>query len=110
MSILRRVLDSGKPVIVAGVLIHFCMLLSLQWGFLNPLFDDAVHRSGQGADFYSVVQAGHNLLDGVSIYSTKPVEQIVPYYNPYRYHPFVAYTVGVLSAAVRPTLPTFFGF
>jgi hypothetical protein len=102
MLLLRRTLDSGKPFLVAGALVHLCMLLSLQWGFLNPLFDDAVHRSGQGVDFYSVVQAGRNLADGVSIYSTKPVEQIVPYYNPYRYHPFVAYTIGVLSAALRP--------
>lgn len=101
MSIIRR-FQSARSVLVAGVLVHFCMLLSLQWGFLNPLFDDAVHRSGQGVDFYSAVQAGRNLLDGVSIYSTKPIEQVVPFYNPYRYHPFVAYTVGVLSSVLRP--------
>lgn len=104
MAFFRRSLESGTPVLVAGVLFHLFVLLSLQWGFLNPLFDDAVHRAGQGVDFYSVVQAGQNLVDGVSIYSTKPVEQVVPYYNPYRYHPFVAYTVGLCLIMVRPDI------
>jgi len=104
MSFIRRSFESGRPILVAGALVHLCVLLSLQWGFLNPLFDDASHRSGQGADFFSVVQAGRNVVDGVSIYSTKPVEQIVPYYNPYRYHPFVAYTVGLCSTALRPDI------
>ncbi len=96
--------ESGKVILVAGVLVHLCMLLSLQWGFLNPLFDDAEHRSGQGVDFYSVVQAGKNLVDGVNIYSTKPAEQIVPYYNPYRYHPSIAATIGLLSLPLRPDI------
>lgn len=104
MSSLRFGFESGKGILVAGISVHLCMLLSLQWGFLNPLFDDAVHRSGQGVDFYSVVQAGKNLVDGVSIYSTKPVEQIVPYYNPYRYHPFVAMTIGLVSILLRPDI------
>ena len=104
MSSPRLGIESGKVILVAGVLLHLSMLLSLQWGFLNPLFDDAQHRSGQGVDFYSVVQAGKNLVDGVSVYSTKPVEQIVPYYNPYRYHPFVAGTIGLLSILLRPDI------
>ncbi len=104
MSFIRRSIEAGRPVLLTGILFHGCVVLSLQWGFLNPLFDDAVHRSGQGVDFYSVVQAGHNLSDGVSIYSLKPVEQIVPYYNPYRYHPFVAYTAGMFFALFRPDI------
>ena len=104
MSLLRRSFESGRPILAAGVLVHLCVLCSLQWGFLNPLFDDAEHRSGQGADFYSIVQAGQNLVDGANIYSTKPLEQVVPYYNPYRYHPFVAYTIGLLSIVLRPDI------
>lgn len=104
MSNLRRGLETGTAILVTGAAIHLCMLLSLQLGFLNSLFDDAVHRSGQGVDFFSVVQSGRNLLDSVNIYSLDPIRQIVPYYNPFRYHPFMAYSVGLLSSLVRPEI------
>lgn len=78
------------------------MLLSLSTGFLNPLFDDAMHRSGKGVDFFAVHQAGQNVIDGADIYSTDPVRQVVPFYNPYRYHPFVALTIGVLARMLPP--------
>ncbi len=102
MTILRRGITSGTAMLLAGMLIHASMLVSLRFGYLNPLFDDAMHRSGQGVDFFSVVQSGRNLTDGISIYSLEPAQQIVPYYNPYRYHPFVALTIGILSTTVPP--------
>jgi len=61
-----------------------------------------MHRKGRGADFYAVMQAGQNFSDGISIYSTSPRQQIVPYYYPYRYHPFVAYTFGQLALLATP--------
>jgi hypothetical protein len=88
-------------ILIPAALISCLMLGSLSFGILNPLFDDAMHRTGRGADFFAVYQAGTNLIDGVSIYSTAPVRQEVPYYYPYRYHPFVALTVG-LSAQLLP--------
>jgi hypothetical protein len=95
-------LQADSIILLVAAALHCIMLLSLAFGFLNPLFDDATHRSGQAADFFAVYQAGTNLVDGVSIYSTTPVRQGVPYYYPYRYHPFVAATIGV---AVQPLLP-----
>jgi hypothetical protein len=88
-------------ILIPAALISCLMLGSLSFGLLNPLFDDAMHRTGKGADFFAVYQAGTNLMDGISIYSTAPVRQEVPYYYPYRYHPFVALTVG-LSAQLLP--------
>lgn len=96
---LRRV---DKVVLLGCTLAFSFMLLSLSVGLLNPLFDDAMHRAGKGADFFAVYQAGTNLLDGVSVYSTKPVHQEVPYYYPYRYHPFVAATIGLASQLLPP--------
>lgn len=93
---------SENIILIAAVALHCCMLLSLGLGFLNPLFDDATHRSGQAADFFAVYQAGTNLIDGVSVYSTSPERQSVPYYYPYRYHPFVAVTLGLAIQALPP--------
>ena len=95
-------LTAATIVLFAAVGIHCLMLVSLKWGFLDPLFDDAMHRSGQAADFFAVYQAGTNLLDGVSIYSASPDRQSVPYFYPYRYHPFVAYTIGFASQFLPP--------
>lgn len=89
-------------ILAVGLVFHCLMLISLRAGFLNPLFNDAMHRSGQAADFFAVYQAGTNLQDGTSIYSTAPVHQSVPYFYPYRYHPFVAYTVGFASQLFPP--------
>ncbi|MBI2620161.1 MAG: DUF2029 domain-containing protein [Ignavibacteriales bacterium] len=98
----RLKFHAGLAFLLAGVAVHILFLLSLKFGFLNPLFDDAMHRKGQGADFYAVVQAGQNFSDGVSIYTTSPRRQVVPYYYPYRYHPFVAYTFGQLFLLLPP--------
>ncbi|MEX1140189.1 MAG: glycosyltransferase 87 family protein [Bacteroidota bacterium] len=78
------------------------MLASLPLGLLNPFFDDAMHRTGKAADFFAVYQAGTNLVEGISIYSTTPARQEVPYYYPYRYHPFVALTIGLAAQALPP--------
>lgn len=99
-----RLFSSHNPslFLIPAVLVACLMLVSLPLGILNPLFDDAMHRTGKAADFFAVYQAGTNLVEGVSIYSTSPVRQEVPYYYPYRYHPFVALTIGLAAQALPP--------
>ncbi|MEX2117714.1 MAG: glycosyltransferase 87 family protein [Bacteroidota bacterium] len=94
--------QSGGLILIPAALISCLMLASLALGTLNPLFDDSMHRTGKGADFFAVYQAGTNLVEGISIYSTDPVRQEVPYYYPYRYHPFVALTIGLAAQLLPP--------
>lgn len=94
--------EVGKKFFFFGVALHVIFLLSLAGGFLNPLFDDATHRVGQGADFYAVYQAGQNVVDGVSIYLKDPHTMVVPYCYVYRYLPFSAYTFGQLFRLFSP--------
>lgn len=98
----QSALPPGSVLLAAAALVHAVMLVSLSAGFLNPLFDDATHRAGQAADFFAVYQAGANAADGVSVYAATPARQVVPYYYPYRYHPFVALTVGLVMQTVPP--------
>jgi len=96
-------------VVLAGC-IHLLFLASLSngllvrlgGGMLNPLFNDAMHRLGQGCDFFAVYQAGHNLLNGVNIYVYSTANQVVPYAYPFRYLPIMAMTVGVLTNVFAP--------
>ena len=41
-----------------GVAVHLLFLLSLRFGWLNPLFNDTMHRFGPGGDFFSIYAAG----------------------------------------------------
>ncbi len=95
--------DAGF-LLAAGVAIHLVMFSSLSLKFLNPLADDSTHRRGQAVDFYSVYQAGRNVIDGISIYAEKPERFVVPYDYPYRYHPIVALTVGLAANVATPAL------
>ncbi len=97
-------ISNDKLLLGFAVFIHILFFLSLRIGFLNPLFDDATHRRGQGVDFFAVYQGGRNVLDGVSVYAEKPETFVVPYNYPYRYHPFTAYTFGLLFNVVTPAL------
>jgi len=101
---LRLVPHPSRLLLYVGILVHLTFFLSLATGFLNPLFDDSAHRRGQGADFFSVYQAGRNLIDGVSVYAPKPETVVVPYWYPYRYHPFTAYTFGLAFQLFTPAL------
>jgi hypothetical protein len=69
----------AQKFLVLGIGVHILFLLSLHSGFLNPVFDDATHCVGQGADFYAVYQAGQNIVDGVSIYLRDPKTLVVPF-------------------------------
>ena len=90
--------------------VHVLFLVSLStWmperlgsGLLNSLFNDAVHRLGQGSDFFAVYQAGHNLLNGIDIYAADVTSPAVPYSYPFRYLPIMAATLGVVANALTP--------
>ncbi|MGE3983106.1 MAG: hypothetical protein AB7G38_02980, partial [Dehalococcoidia bacterium] len=90
----RAGLDVLALLFAAAVAVHVVGLISLLTGWLDPLFNDAVNRLGQGADFFAVYGAGHNLLDGKSVYA--PAEGGVPYAYPFRYLPSVGYSLGAL--------------
>ncbi len=40
-----------------GIAVHLLFLLSLRFGWLNPLFNDTMHRFGPGGDFFSIYAA-----------------------------------------------------
>ena len=94
----RSGLDVDLDVVVlifsAAVAMHVVGLMSLLSGWLDPLFNDAVNRIGQGADFFAVYRAGHNFIDGQSVYAATDGD--VPYAYPFRYLPSVGYSLGAL--------------
>ncbi|MHA1934607.1 MAG: glycosyltransferase family 87 protein [Candidatus Thorarchaeota archaeon] len=70
---------------------------------LNSLFYDTNYLVGQGADFFSYYQAGHNVLNGLDCY-TIPDSPVVPYLYQYRYLPYFAYSFGVILNLAPPIL------
>jgi hypothetical protein len=85
-----------------GILFHLLMFGSLAGGYLNPLFNDAMHRVGQGADFFAVYQAAENVVDGVDIYARQVERPVVQYFYPYRYLPFPVLTLGQFFRLFSP--------
>ncbi len=77
-----------------GILVHLLFLLSLRFGWLNPLFNDTCHRFGPGGDFFSIYAAGVKARAGASVYTIGGHVEAVPYAYAFRYAPLVAYTVG----------------
>src|SRR5947209_13333972 len=94
-----RLLRAGMFVAVAW---HTASLASLWLGFLNPLFNDATQRLGQGADFFSVYQAGANIAHDKMVYQTAGIHAAVPYFYPFRYLPSAAFSIGLISNVVPP--------
>jgi hypothetical protein len=81
-------------LIVLAVSVHALFWLSLQHGFLDPLFNDATHRLPRGVDFYAVYQKSYELSIGKSLYTDVDASPegrrrlVVPYCAPhYRYLP-----------------------
>jgi hypothetical protein len=93
-------LDVLVLVFSAAVAIHVVALMSLLSGWLDPLFNDAINRIGQGADFFAVYGAGHNVLHGQSVYT--PADGAVPYAYPFRYLPSVGYSLGAIFNLTYP--------
>ena len=86
-----------------AIVIHVVFIISLWTGTLNSLFHDTKYILGQGADFFSYYQAGHNVLNGLDCYAS-PDTLVVPYLYPYRYLPYFAYSFGVIINLAPPLL------
>jgi len=85
---------SAGALLCLGVLVHLLFLLSLRLGWLNPLFNDSMHRFGLGGDFFSLYAAGVKARMGESVYTIGGHVETVPYAYAFRYAPLVAYTLG----------------
>jgi len=85
---------SPAVLLALGVAAHLLFLLSLRFGWLNPLFNDTMHRFGPGGDFFSIYAAGVKARAGESVYTVGGRVETVPYAYAFRYAPLVAYTVG----------------
>ncbi len=86
-----------------GCLVHALFLLSLRFGWLNPLFNDCAHRFGAGDDFFSIYAAGAEALHGASIYHFGTHIGSVPYAYPFRYAPAVAFALAA-PLALLPSI------
>jgi len=56
-------------LLVLAVAIHATFWISLQVGWLDPLFNDATHRLQRGYDFYAVFQKSYEFGHGGSLYT-----------------------------------------
>lgn len=82
---------------------HISSWVSLSQGFLNPLFNDATRRLGQGSDFFAVYHAGEHFRHNESLYVLKEgAFPPYPFAYSYRYLPSVAYTVGAPLSLLSP--------
>ncbi|MDY7040257.1 MAG: glycosyltransferase 87 family protein [Chloroflexota bacterium] len=95
----------SRILLVGAVAFHLSMLFSWRMGFLNPLFfDSTITHGARGWDFFALYQAGHNFLQGDSVYQSDgdKIDVVVPRYTPFRYLPVSAYTVGVALNILSP--------
>jgi len=84
------------------IFVHFFLLILTLSGKLDFLFYDASElRKGRSADFYSVYQAGNNILENKSIYEDTEGTS-TPYSYPYRYLPAPAYSFGLFFSLFSP--------
>lgn len=90
-----------KIILIILFCIHLILLTLVLSNKLNSLFNDATLRKGKAADFFAVYQAGNNILEGKSLYlDTEGIS--TPYSYPYRYLPFIGYSIGVLFNLLAP--------
>ena len=61
--------NAPTTLLALGVAVHLLFLLSLRFGWLNPLFNDTLHRFGPGGDFFSIYAAGVKARAGESVYT-----------------------------------------
>jgi tetratricopeptide (TPR) repeat protein len=87
--------------ILPAIAIQACFWISLHNGMLDRLFNDSVHRVGQGGDFYQFYQAGANLIGGRSIYQYEESPDI-PYGPENKYPPLMVFVLGVPAQVLSP--------
>ena len=86
--------QAPAALLCLGVAAHLLFLLSLRFGWLNPLFNDTCHRFGPGGDFFSLYAASVKAHAQESVYTVGGHVETVPYAYAFRYAPLVAYTLG----------------
>jgi len=88
---------------LAALILHGCMLFSLHYGFLDPLFhDSAPNMKGRGADFFTFYSSGRYYLEGKDLY-TYPEHTIVPYaYLYFSYLPVFGMAFGSAANLFSP--------
>jgi len=82
--------------------IHLTFLVSLNTGWLNPLFNDAYNRPGPGVDFFAIYHAGRQVVTDGDPYAMDEKPRVTPHYSPFRYPPAVALTIGVAVSGLKP--------
>jgi hypothetical protein len=105
ISLTRKTLLSlGAAAVV--VLLHLAVVISVAKQPLNlsaspeqrsviwKYHHDTVHRSGPGSDFFAIVHAAIQQARDESPYDTFEDPQVTPHFNPFRYLPIVAQTLG----------------
>lgn len=98
--------ERNKKILIAIIVIHFILVFLTISGNLNFLFNDASLRKGKASDFFAVYQAGSNILENKSIYLDTEGES-TPYSYPFRYLPFIGFTIGVLFTLFSPFIAYF---
>lgn len=94
-------------LLVVSIIWHGSLLVSWRIGLWNRFtFDSTATQGRKGWDFYALYQAGHNALQGISIYESDndKIEVVVSVYTPYRYLPTPAYTLGILLNLTTPLI------
>lgn len=95
-----------KVAVYVGVILHISVLVSVRTGCWDEYFFRTTNNKIiQACDFFAIYIAGHDLLEGRTIYSSMNDNpdylDIVPYYCPFRYLP-VAACVGVALNLFEP--------
>ena len=90
-----------RIIFICLALVHLTLVILMLRGRLNSFFNDASLRKGQAADFFAVYQAGYNAQNCESVY--EDIEGVAtPYSYPFRYLPFIGYTLGVILNMFAP--------
>lgn len=91
LSVVRQPLDPAVPPMLPR---------SLTW----RLSFDSVAWPGPGVDFFALYHAGVQARRGLSPYERDETPPRTPYYFRFLYSPLLAYSVGVMVAALPPML------
>ncbi len=89
----------------SGICLQFILLMSLFNGWVRSLSYDTYHHP-RSADFYSIYEAGHQVLLFKNIYNPEPDFRRVPLNSGYRYLPPAAFILGV-PLNIIPPLPAY---
>lgn len=95
-----------KLAVIAGLLLHASFFVSLKTGWWDTWFaNSARFEARQATDFFAIYLAGHELLQGRTIYTIErdrpEYKDVVPYFDPFRYLPVASY-IGVPLNALEP--------